>query len=80
MTDKIALIGGDTAALIEAVVELEGVLDHALTALVENQREQTAATILAALIQRGYGAETDRVPMAARLADALRAELAKGRP
>lgn len=89
MADKIALIGSDTAALIEAVVELEGVLDHALTALVENQREHTAATILAALTtdrmvpDEGLGLdECDawNIRYAVILTDALRAELAKGRP
>jgi hypothetical protein len=72
------------APLYEIEGAIRGKADDAIAAFIaharESQREQTAATILAALLVRNELTTGDSVNLAVTLTDALRAELAKVKP
>ncbi len=94
MSTKRPDISDDAESITTALYELDGAIRGAIADVIVGaanhahgrQREATAATILAALIQArdDYGTVVlDQAELSAdavSIADALRAELAKGRP
>ena len=69
---------GEDEVIAAAKAHAKSQMDRAEAIGRENQREQTAATILAALIQASPDVVAeDFVVMSVELADALRKELAK---